>query len=232
MGRKGSRYSIDEKLHFIGLLKNGRSANSIEREFGIKATTISHWNYLFHHGGIVALKPKHTCKSYTIELKEQVVQEYLAGGISMPQLCDKFEVSNPGVIFQWLSRYTSGKSLVSARRNLAMKNGRKTTQLERIEIAEWVIANDMDYTGATKQYDISYGQVYAWVKKFKQGGPEALVDRRGKAKSDDGHLSANERQSLEIKRLKARLEYVSTENALLKKFAELERSERSHRKHT
>ncbi|WP_230914758.1 helix-turn-helix domain-containing protein [Agrilactobacillus fermenti] len=47
----------------------------------------------------------------------------------------------------------------------------------------------MDYTGATKQYDISYGQVYAWVKKFKQGGPEALVDRRGKAKSDDGHLS-------------------------------------------
>ncbi|MCD2257574.1 helix-turn-helix domain-containing protein [Lactobacillus sp. CC-MHH1034] len=76
-----------------------------------------------------------------------------------------------------------------------MKNGRKTTQLERIEIAEWVIelecieiaewviANDMDYTGATKQYDISYGQVYAWVKKFKQGGPEALVDRRGKAKA-------------------------------------------------
>ncbi|MCD2257564.1 hypothetical protein FHQ08_12855 [Lactobacillus sp. CC-MHH1034] len=37
-----------------------------------------------------------------------------------------------------------------------MKNGRKTTQLERIEIAEWVIVNDMDYTGATKQYDISW----------------------------------------------------------------------------
>ncbi|MCD2257573.1 hypothetical protein FHQ08_12925 [Lactobacillus sp. CC-MHH1034] len=74
------------------------------------------------------------------------------------RLKDNDETKAIYAIFQWLSRYTSGKSLVSARRNLAMKNGRKTTQLERIEIAEWVIVNDMDYTGATKQYDISWRQ--------------------------------------------------------------------------
>ncbi|WP_230914773.1 helix-turn-helix domain-containing protein [Agrilactobacillus fermenti] len=49
--------------------------------------------------------------------------------------------------------------------------------------------NDMDYTGATKKYDDSYERVFSSVDKFKQGGREALVDRRGKAKSDDGHLS-------------------------------------------
>ncbi|PRO90606.1 transposase, partial [Lactiplantibacillus pentosus] len=67
-----------------------------------------------------------------------------------------------------------------------MKNGRKTEQVERIEIAQWVIANEMDYVGATTHFTVSYGQVYAWVKKFKQGGPDALADRRGKTKEANG----------------------------------------------
>lgn len=55
-----------------------------------------------------------------------------------------------------------------------MKDGRKTTQIERIEIAQWTIANDYNYGAAMQQFKISYGQVYAWVKKFKQGGESAL----------------------------------------------------------
>ena len=47
-----------------------------------------------------------------------------------------------------------------------MKDGRKTTQIERIEIAQWTIANDYNYGAAMQQFKISYGQVYAWVKLF------------------------------------------------------------------
>ena len=46
-----------------------------------------------------------------------------------------------------------------------MKDGRKTTQIERIEIAQWTIANDYNYGAAMQQFKISYGQVYAWVKE-------------------------------------------------------------------
>ncbi|MEE6667800.1 hypothetical protein PS423_10480 [Pediococcus acidilactici] len=42
-----------------------------------------------------------------------------------------------------------------------MKDGRKTTQIERIEIAQWAIANEMNYSAATTRFDVSYGQVYA-----------------------------------------------------------------------
>lgn len=104
-----------------------------------------------------------------------------------------------------------------------MKDGRKTTQTERVEVAQWTIANEHNYVEATKRFGVSYGQVYAWVKKFKQGGESALADRRGKAKEDHGQLTELEQKDLEIKRLKARLEYVSTEAALLKKLQEIER---------
>lgn len=104
-----------------------------------------------------------------------------------------------------------------------MKDGRKTTHAERIEIAQWTIANELNYVEATKHFDVSYGQVYAWVKKFKQGGESSLADRRGKAKEDNGQLTELEKKDLEIKRLKARLEYVSTEAAVLKKLQEIER---------
>lgn len=113
-----------------------------------------------------------------------------------------------------------------------MKDGRKTTQIERVEIAQWVIANEMNYTGATTHFNVSYGQVYAWVKKFKQGGPDALVDRRGKAKEDNGKLTESELKDLEIKRLKARLAHVSTEVAVLKKLQEFERMDAPQKKST
>ena len=104
-----------------------------------------------------------------------------------------------------------------------MKDGRKTTQIERVEIAQWTIANDYNYVEATQHFKVSYGLVYAWVKKFKQGGESALADRRGKAKEDNGQLTEVERLKLENKRLQARLTHVSTEAAILKKLQEIER---------
>ena len=104
-----------------------------------------------------------------------------------------------------------------------MKDGRKTTHAERIEIAQWTIANELNYVEASKHFNVSYGQVYSWVKKFKQSGESALADRRGKPKEDNGQLTELEKKDLEIKHLKARLEYVSTEAAVLKKLQEIER---------
>ncbi|GBG95898.1 hypothetical protein LFYK43_23570 [Ligilactobacillus salitolerans] len=91
-----------------------------------------------------------------------------------------------------------------------MKDGRKTTKIERIEIAEWTIAKNKQYAAAMKHFNVSHGQVYSWVRKYEQHGPEALADRRGKNKEQKGELTENEKKDLEIKRLRARLEYVSS----------------------
>ncbi|MDT2276650.1 helix-turn-helix domain-containing protein [Paenibacillus larvae] len=56
-----------------------------------------------------------------------------------------------------------------------------------------------------EKYDVSYSQVYAWVRKYKSGG-EALKDNRGRNKPAE-ELDDHERLKLRIKELEARNEY-------------------------
>lgn len=231
MGRKGSRYSVEEKLFYIKLVQGGMSAKAIRKEYGVHDSQVAQWIERYNAGGIDALRSQHQQRVYSKKLMLEVVQAYLAGGTSYPQLARQYNISNNSVVYQWVKRYTSGKPLTTTRRTTPMKDGRKTTQVERVEIAQWVIANEMNYTAATTQFNVSYGQVYAWVKKFKQDGPEGLADRRGKAKEDNGQLEL-ELKDLEIKRLKARLANVSTEVAVLKKLQEFERKDALKKKST
>lgn len=229
MGRKGTRYTIEEKLHYINLVNVGMTPHGIETEFGIKHEQVSTWIERYESQGVDGLKLRKQ-QRYSRDFKFKVVQLYLAGNVSYPQLVKQFNISNVAVIYDWVSRYTSGKSLEVTRRANPMKDGRKTKLAERIEIAEWIIANDMNYSGATEKFNVSYGQVYAWVRKYRLGGPEALEDRRGKSKDDKPGLTDMEKKDLEIKQLKARLEYLSTENALIKKLQEIERMDAAKRK--
>ena len=79
---------------------------------------------------------------------------------------------------------------------------RKTTQEERREIAEYCIAHGRDYKGTAALYDVSYSQVYIWVKKYLEEGEEGLTDKRGKHKTDDevGELERLRRENLRLKR--------------------------------
>ncbi|WP_199925392.1 helix-turn-helix domain-containing protein [Paenibacillus bouchesdurhonensis] len=103
-----------------------------------------------------------------------------------------------------------------------MNKGRKTTFEERIEIAQYTIANDLDYQKSMDKYGVSYQQVYAWVRKYKSGGEAALKDNRGRNKSVE-ELDDHERLKLRIKELEVRNEYLEMENAFAKKLAEIRR---------
>jgi len=103
-----------------------------------------------------------------------------------------------------------------------MNKGRKTTFEERIEIAQYTIANNMDYQKAIVKYGVSYQQVYAWVRKYQAGNEDALKDNRGRKKPVD-ELDEHERLKLRIKELEARNEYLEMENAFAKKLEEIKR---------
>ena len=60
-----------------------------------------------------------------------------------------------------------------------MTKGRKTTWEERVQIVLDCLANGKDYQGTAETYGVSYQQVYQWVKKYEDGGDEALKDKRG-----------------------------------------------------
>ncbi|WP_143462348.1 helix-turn-helix domain-containing protein [Levilactobacillus enshiensis] len=222
MGRKGSRYTVEEKLFYIGLVRNqGKSYTAIQNQYGIKDGQVKQWVDRYEENGIDGLKPKSPQK-YTRDFKLKLVRIYLEGSTSYPQLAQQFNVPNVSTIYQWVNLYTSGKLPKTTRRPISMSS-RKTTMLERIEIAQWIVENDLDYSQASQKFHISYSQAYTWTKKFQAGGVEALQDRRGKSKFDKPALTETEKQELRIKQLEARNKRLEMENKLLKKLDEIER---------
>lgn len=49
---------------------------------------------------------------------------------------------------------------------------RKTTLAERKKIVEYCITYKRDYKGTASLYDVSYSQVYSWVRKYDIAGED------------------------------------------------------------
>lgn len=98
---------------------------------------------------------------------------------------------------------------------------RKTTLEERKEIVEYCISHNNDYKGTASRYDVSYSQVYTWVRKYRENGETGLEDKRGRHKSDD-EVDELERLRRENLRLKRQLEEKDMLCELLKKVREFE----------
>ena len=103
-----------------------------------------------------------------------------------------------------------------------MTKGRKTTIEERVTIVEACIKSGMNYGDTADLFNVSYQQVYQWVRKYQEKGVNGLVDRRGKTKPAE-EMSEVEKLRAENKLLKTQLERKELENLFLKKLEEIER---------
>lgn len=103
-----------------------------------------------------------------------------------------------------------------------MTKGRSTTWQERIDIVLYYLANRQDYKKTASHFQVSYQQVYGWVKKYETGGQDALRDGRGRTKVPE-ELTEAERHKLAMKKLEYENERLQAENAFLKKLQEFER---------
>jgi transposase-like protein len=103
-----------------------------------------------------------------------------------------------------------------------MTKGRKTTFDERVDIVQYCIAHDHNYTETAAKYSISYQQARNYTIKYEAGGVEALWDRRGRTKPVE-EMSELERLRAENRILRAEKERAEMEASFLKKLDELER---------
>ncbi|MGZ7253870.1 transposase, partial [Streptococcus pyogenes] len=140
--------------------------------------TVIDWMMKYQTNGIEGLKESHTWKKYSSDLKKSAVEDYLDGKGSTNTICQKYGISSTYVLRSWIKRYTSGKELTATSKGgTRMRQGRKTTLEERVEIVNFTIAHKKDYRSAMEKYGVSYQQVYSWVKKFDKQGSQGLVDR-------------------------------------------------------
>ena len=80
------RFTSQDKLHVLTLLKSGASKKSIARLLQIDRRDITVWDLRYQRYGAEGLEPtfKRTIPAAT---KRQIVEQYLKGGISARQLC-------------------------------------------------------------------------------------------------------------------------------------------------
>lgn len=221
---KRVKYSLEVKIKSVEMLLSGKHRIcEIQKNTGAKGDTIRSWVSKYKHNGIDGLKESHTWKKYPKELKEAAVQYYLDGKGSMSECCDKYNISNHSLLRQWIYKYNTSSTTTGG--TTRMTSARKTTLEERIAIVKNTIAKGNDYAWACKEYNVSYNQIYNWVRKFNDSGIEGLKDRRGKnlKNRDVKSLSEKERQKLEIIKLKEKLAEKEMENMILKKLYALQK---------
>lgn len=86
MGRK-SKYTIDFKLSVVDrYLNKGEGSVTIGKDLNLNPNTVMKWVKQFQKSDAEAFLEKPRNQSYSKEFKIQVIEEYLAGGCSYPDL--------------------------------------------------------------------------------------------------------------------------------------------------
>lgn len=224
MGRK-PKVSIEEKLRAVeDYLHNIRSISQIAAMLLVKRQSVHRWINKYQSLGAEGLQnPAHNAY-YPYELKIQAVADYLDGKGSLEQICKQYQISTGSVLWQWIKRYNGHEQMKSqnSKGDKIMTSGRKTTYEERIEIVSFCLENNDNYQLTAEKFQVSYQQAYTWTKKYREGGPEALADRRGKQK-DLEEMTETEKLAAQIRLLEAENKRLKLEAGFLKKLDEVER---------
>ena len=220
-----SQYTAEMKIIMVKKYLTGEgSYESIVNAYGIGKTSLTDWVRRYKEQGAAGLYRTTGNVHYSRELKIKCVEAVLKGEGSVDDIAVKYNISDRSVLRSWIMKYNANMELkdYEPKREVYMAEARrKTTLEERKEIVEYCIAHENDYKGAASRYDVSYSQVYSWVKKYRESGEEGLEDRRGHHKSDD-EVDELERLRRENLRLKRQLEERDMLCELLKKVRELE----------
>lgn len=168
---------------------------------------------------------------HTAQELERYIRLYLEEGTPIRQSARKYNIPSADPVRNWIIKYTKGGNIrsYSPKPEVYTMKGRKTTQEEKIQIVKDYLAHNSSYNEADEKHPVSYHNVYSWVQKYKEHGPDGLVDGRGRGKLDIIQTE-EERIRAENAALKARNEYLETENAALKKLEEVERELMSRRR--
>ena len=226
MGRK-TKYSKELKLETVKRYLKGESNISLCNEYRIpyrKGKTIISWANKYVALGESAFDESHINKSYSKELKERVIKEYLDGNDSLEGIANRYNISSVSIVINWVKKYNEGIEIkdYNPKGDVYTMKSRNSAFEERLEIVRYVLTNNLDYKGAADKYTVPYASIYQWVKKYNEFGEDGLKDGRGRPSSNvNKELSIEEKQAIEIERLKKELERQKMINEVLKKNVEI-----------
>ena len=217
----------EEKVKIVRKYLAGEvSISGAAAEAGVDQKTLQRWVMQYEAEGAAAFLPGRGKHTYSPEVKLQAVQEYLSGEGSQAELSKKYGLRDRKQLRDWLKVYHVHGDF-NSRKNSGggsyMKQGRDTTQEERIQIVKDCLASGKNYGEMALKYKVSYQQVRTWTLRFEAMGEAGLEDRRGKRKKDQKPRTELEKAQIEIEQLKHKLYLAEMERDLLKKLDKIER---------
>ena len=219
------KFSHEEKIRMLSEYLDGTYGfKEVCRRYNINRNSLKNWKRLYETFGWSGLKTGSKASHYSKEVKELAVRDYLSQTLTVPEILKKYQIRSGTQLKRWTKKYNDNEELKSSGTggNIIMIKGRKTTFEERVEIVQYCIAHDYNYSETSVKYQVSYQQARNYTVKYESGGVEALKDNRGKRKNPN-EMSELEKLSAEIKILRAEKERAEMEASFLKKLDEIER---------
>lgn len=137
----------------------------IANELGISLTSVQQWIFNYESLGEGAFL-MNDYKSYSVDLKRQAVKKYLSGKGSQTSICKKYGMRSKSKFQKWIKQYNGYEDSKSSGTGGSpiMTKWRKTTFDERVEIVQYCIAHNHNYTGTSEKYQVSITE-----KIYQQG---------------------------------------------------------------
>lgn len=222
-----SKYSVEEKVKTAEACLSGQMwISEASHRTGADEKNIRRWISRYKSEGASAFLPSEHNRTYPTELKRQAVEEYLAGKGSLQDVCEKYKIRSDAQLRNWIKVYNRHEDFKRHSGGSRMTKSRKTSREERQKIAKECLENGKNYGETAQKYNVSYQQVYTWVKKFSQMGEAGLEDRRGQRTAQQSPRTPEEELKARIAQLEHENYMLKMERDLLKKVKELERRDR------
>lgn len=220
------KVSVEEKIKNVRAYLAGEiGIGEAARRCKVDEETVAGWVRNYETDGIDAFL-SHKNRVYSPQIKHEAVQEYISGKGSLADICKRYKIRDKKTLRAWIKVYNAHGDFNSVKFSGGgsyMKQGRETTQEERIQIAKECIARGKNYGEMALKYQVSYQQARTWTLRFEEMGEAGLEDRRGKRKKDQTPRTELEQVRIENEQLKHRLYLAEMERDLLKKLDEVER---------
>jgi len=222
MPHKG-KIPAEEKVRLIERYLKGKIGfNEAQEIVGIGSTTLRRWISRYKTEGAEGFQPTERNRVYPTELKTQAVRDYLSRIGSLKDICEKYSIRSECQLRKWIKVYNCHEEFKALTGGSRMTKARKTTKKERQAITNECIASENNYGEIAIKYNISYQQVYTWVKKMQEHGETGLDDKRGHRKPPHEPLTSEELLRQENEQLKRANYLLQMELDFRKKLKEVE----------
>lgn len=218
------RIAAEEKLALTLACMTGQlRISEAARRAEVHVSNVYRWMSRYRAEGEAAFQGGR--REYTEEVKRQAVEEYLSGKGSLLSVSEKYKISSPPLVLEWIRVYDRHNKSNTDTGGTVMSKGKRYTLEERAQIVKEHLEDGKTISELASEHCLGYHQVYDWVKKYQMKGLAGLEDRRGQRIAAQEPRTPEEELRVRNARLERENHLLRLERDLLKKVKELERGE-------